>query len=108
MRVIADSNKSDESLIPAKAYTGSLQGLLTKQASTGNAVGLGLAAGALALPAAYVMNSYNQKSLYEKGTPLFAGAGTDPKTSSVLAGGGTFLGTLLYDQAKKKLAKIAI
>jgi hypothetical protein len=106
MRTIADSDKTDKTLIPAYAYTGSLKPGFQKQASMGNAVGLGLAAGALALPAAYVMNTYNQKSLYEKGVPLFAGAGTDPKTSAILAGGGTLTGTLLYDRLKGKLGKI--
>lgn len=105
MRVISEADKNDSTLIPAHAYSGTLTPSFAKSASVTNATGLGLAAGALAYPAAYVMNSYNQKSLYEKGVPLFSGAGTDPKTSAILAGGGTFLGTLLTDRIGRKLIK---
>jgi hypothetical protein len=56
-------------------------GHILKQAgvnSPGHHFGLGLIGGAALLPAAYIANSWNQKSLQERGVPLFPGADVNP------------------------------
>jgi hypothetical protein len=72
-----------------------------KGASLGSNVALSAAAGISALPVGYVLNAYNQRSLYNTGSPLFPGAGISPPAFAELAGGGTLAALM----AKEKYGK---
>lgn len=83
-----DESKDEELLRPAIDYENILQDTNfsghMKQGSVKSteALGRGLIAGALTLPAAYVSNVYNQKALRTKGRKLFPGAGTSPRLAA--------------------------
>ena len=90
---------------PASAYANVLQdtgltGQMQKTGSLPNALGLGLLTSAVVLPGSYIMNAYNQKSLYQTGRPLFPGAGTEPRVAAALGGLAVTGGVLGYDKAK--------
>jgi len=80
-------------LTPAHRYEDVLQNTyfsgIEKRSSLGGSLAIGAIGGALAFPAAYMANSYNQRSLATKGKSLFPGAGMKPKTMAVAAGVGT-------------------
>ena len=88
-------NKKDY-LPPAYEYANGLpntkfSGHIIKEAAgknIGGSLGYGLLGGGLILPAAYISNSWNQKSMYERGSPAFTGAGTNPITASVIGTAG--------------------
>ena len=93
--------------VPASSYEGILQNTNfsghMKTASLKNSLGLGMAATLLAAPAAYMINSYNQKSLYTKGKPLFTGAGN---TKGLMMGAGA--GGVLAGMGLDKIIKMRI
>lgn len=109
--IISGANEDDWLMRPASEYAGVLQdtnfsGHLVKHASLANAIGLSAAAGAIVLPSAYLINAYNQKSLYEKGQQLFPGAGMAPKSMAITGATGTGLSALAYDAIKKALKRV--
>jgi len=100
-----DLSSDDLLYTPASAYANVLQdtgltGQMQKTGSLPNALGLGLLTSAVVLPGSYIMNSYNQKSLYQTGRPLFPGAGTEPRKAAILSGLAVGGGVLGYDKAK--------
>ena len=64
------------------------------------ALGTGIAAGMVTAPAMYVSNVYNQKSLQQRGVPLFRGAGANPIAVAGVSGLGA---GVLYHGIKKVL-----
>ena len=71
-----------------------------------NALGYGILASGIALPAAYISNVYNQRSLRTTGRPLYSGAGINPITVSVGAGVGAMGATLGINKLKNILTKV--
>jgi hypothetical protein len=98
------ANADDVMYMPASAYANILRDTnMTghiKQSSLENAAGLGLLASGVILPGSYIVNAYNQKSLYRKGRPLFKGADTDPRKAAIVGGLAIGSGVLGYDKAK--------
>lgn len=94
-------------LTPAHKYEDVLQNTyfsgIEKRSSVGGSLALGAIGGALAFPAAYIANSYNQRSLATKGKKLFPGAGTQPKHMAIAAGAGT---AGLYALGSKVIKKL--
>jgi hypothetical protein len=66
---------------------------------------LGLLTSAVVIPGSYVVNSYNQRSVYTKGRQLFPGAGTSPGKAAVIGGLGVAGGVLGYEKAKTMVSE---
>jgi hypothetical protein len=98
-RMIGNAARLDPYITrPANEYEDILQdtnfsGHIQKYASMANALGLGIGAGAVILPSAYMINSYSQKSL------------VPPKRTAAVGGTLTALGTLGYDEINKAITK---
>lgn len=80
---------------------------ITKTASAGEALAIGTMAGLAALPAAYIVNSYNRKAQFERGQNIFPGADSKPSTTAKIVGGATALGYLMKkDYGSQLMSKI--
>jgi len=98
----------NEILQPASKYQDSMRntyfGGHIKQASIGGSTAIGALIGAALYPSSYAINSYNQRSLYTKGKPLFPGAGMSPKamaiTGGITAAGAHYLGSEGFNALK--------
>jgi hypothetical protein len=95
--------------IPISEYEGMLQDTdfsgipKTAKLNVPNALGYGMLASGIALPASYIANVYNQRSMYTTGRQAFPGAGTPWQAAVPLAGAGTVGGMALSEKAKKYL-----
>jgi len=129
-KILEQTNAADVNdplLRPASDYADILQdtnfsGHITKQGSEeldktakfkpsafASAMGRGAIAGTVLFPSAYIINSYNQRSLYNKGKPLFPGAGLSPKTMAIGGGVATVAGSGILSKGlslAKKVVKI--
>ena len=105
-------NKLDY-LPPAREYANGLKntnfsGHIIKEAAgkdIGSSLGAGLIGGGLILPSAYIANSWNQKSMYERGTKAFPGAGINPIAASAIGTAGITAAHHYGTNLKKMLLK---
>ena len=99
----------DKILIPAHNYEDVLKNTyfsgraLEKKSSIGGSLALGALTGLVAYPAAYLVNAYNQRSLYKTGKQLFPGAGASPKAIATGAGGSTAILSMMLEKAGPKI-----
>lgn len=106
-----NGSKNDLMNVPITEYEGMLQDTSfsgiskTSGLNVKNALGYGLLASGIALPASYIANSYNQKSLYRTGRPAFPGAGMPPSVAIPAAGVTAIGGSLLLDKSRNFLQK---
>lgn len=97
----------DKILVPANRYQDALANTYfsghIKTASVGTSLALGALAGVATLPAAYILNAYHRKSMYEQGQPLFPGSGVSPVSAAKVIGGGTALASLVKENYGKEI-----
>jgi len=93
----------------ARDYVNSLQdtnfsGHIKTAGKLSASLGTGLLTSAITLPAAYIANSWNQKSKYTTGKSAFPGAGTNPIIAAGIAGVGA---TLLHNKFSPQIGAIS-
>ena len=109
-----DKNKEiSKLLVPAREFENSLPNTyfsgkpFEKISSLAGSAAVGALAGTIMLPFSYLINAYNQRSLYKSGQQLFPGAGASPKAIATGAGATVGLANLVGDTfASKAIPKI--
>jgi hypothetical protein len=110
-----DKRKDKNNILPsASEYANGLpnthfSGHIIKEAAgvnLGGSLGYGIIGGLALAPASYISNSYNQKSVYEKGTSLYPGAGTNPLKASAIGVAGITAGHHYATKLLKSLKKV--
>ena len=103
---------NDNIMMPANAYEDILQntnlsGHIKKSSvdKTVTSLGRGLIAAGIAFPSAYFVNAINQKSLQQKGVPVFPVPYLDIPKTAITTGGVVALAPKLKEIIKKSLKK---
>ena len=110
-RLVKHQN-NDNIMMPANAYEDILQntnlsGHIKKSSvdKTVTSLGRGLIAAGIAFPSAYFVNAINQKSLQQKGVPVFPVPYLDIPKTAITTGGVVALAPKLKEIIKKSLKK---
>lgn len=110
-------NKNKANQLPtASQYANGLQntnlsGHIVKEAAgvnLGSHLGVGLYGGLALLPAAYVANSWNQKSLQETGRQIFPGAGIKPLTAAGVGTAGITAAHYYGSKIRNSIGKLGL
>ena len=111
-KAISNQSNNDNIMRPASDYSDVLQDTnLSGHVKRGSVdktvtrIGRGMIAAGIAFPSAYFANAMNQKSLSQKGVPMFPVQNLNPAKTAIAAGGITALSPVLLDMIRKGLKK---